>query len=132
MNIWIIFLTGLTTGGLSCLAVQGGLLTSIIANQKEAEGEQPDENSAPKSFDQLDWLPVILFLFSKLIAYTVLGFFLGWLGSKLQLSNGVRILFQAIAEWNPSLNLQGGNFHFFAVQHFTSRGPAVRAGKPLR
>jgi len=40
MNLWIIFLTGLTTGGLSCLAVQGGLLTSIIANQKEGESDE--------------------------------------------------------------------------------------------
>ena len=39
MNLWIIFLTGLTTGGLACLAVQGGLLTSVIANQKEQELE---------------------------------------------------------------------------------------------
>src|SRR5260221_4511436 len=105
MNIWVIFLTGLTTGGLSCLAVQGGLLTSIIANQKEEElGELEQEtkvsrkelkrakyleslrhNSLPKSFDQLDWVPVTLFLISKLIAYTLLGFLLGWVGGKLQL-----------------------------------------------
>jgi len=97
MNVWLIFLTGLTTGGLSCLAVQGGLLTSIIANQKEAESKHPDKNLAFKSFDQLDWLPVSLFLFSKLIAYTMLGFLLGWLGSKLELSNGLRVLFQTMA-----------------------------------
>ena len=41
MNLWLIFLTGLTTGGLSCLAVQGGFLASIIANQKEKELEHP-------------------------------------------------------------------------------------------
>lgn len=120
MNLWIIFLTGLTTGGLSCLAVQGGLLTSIIANQKEEEIEEVEsteiqvkltrkerrrakyfqslqQNTAPKSFDQLDWLPVILFLISKLIAYTLLGFLLGWVGSKLQLSVMMRLIFQGIA-----------------------------------
>jgi len=32
MNLFAIFLTGLTTGGLSCLAMQGGLLASVIAN----------------------------------------------------------------------------------------------------
>lgn len=100
MNLWVIFLTGLTTGGLSCLAVQGGLLTSIIANQKEDEledGEELQENKLPKSFDQLDWVPVILFLISKLIAYTILGFLLGWVGEKLQLSVSVKLLFQGMA-----------------------------------
>lgn len=98
MNLWVIFLTGLTTGGLSCLAVQGGLLTSVIANQKEEESDEFDQqNSLPKSFDQLDWVPVILFLVSKLIAYTILGFLLGWVGEKLQLSVAVRLVFQGIA-----------------------------------
>ena len=31
MNLWVIFITGLTVGGLTCLAVQGGLLASVIA-----------------------------------------------------------------------------------------------------
>lgn len=97
MNIWLIFLTGLTTGGLSCLAVQGGLLTSIIANQKENELSHPNKDSDAKSFDQLDWLPVVFFLLSKLFAYTLLGFFLGWIGGKLQLSDGVKLAFQALA-----------------------------------
>ncbi len=97
MNLWIIFLTGLTTGGLSCLAVQGGLLTSIIANQKEEELEQDKTPLQANSFDQLDWLPVTLFLLTKLVAYTILGFFLGWVGQKLQLTPGVRVLFQALA-----------------------------------
>lgn len=97
MNLWVIFLTGLTTGGLSCLAVQGGLLTSIIANQKEEELESLQKNTLSKSFDQLDWVPVVLFLISKLIAYTILGFLLGWVGGKLQLSVAVRLIFQGIA-----------------------------------
>lgn len=104
MNLWVVFLTGLTTGGLSCLAMQGGLLASVIANQKSpfarqsrtTEG-QGGENFNPKSFDQLDWLPVVLFLGSKLLAYTVLGFFLGALGSVLTLSLPVRLFFQGFA-----------------------------------
>ncbi|MEO8581429.1 MAG: sulfite exporter TauE/SafE family protein [Patescibacteria group bacterium] len=120
MNFWIIFLTGLTTGGLSCLAVQGGLLTSIIANQKDSEIDEADvskkelktrkrkkylatqqsvhkTNLLPGSFDQLDWMPVVLFLLTKLVAHIILGFFLGWLGSKLQLSLTVRLIFQGLA-----------------------------------
>lgn len=95
MNLLAIFLTGLTTGGLSCLAMQGGLLASTIANQKE--DELGDKKRAAGTFDQLDWLPVALFLVTKLIAHTTLGFFLGWLGSQIELSLGVRLIFQGIA-----------------------------------
>ena len=35
--VLIAFITGLTTGGLSCLAVQGGLLTASLANQMEQD-----------------------------------------------------------------------------------------------
>lgn len=34
-NLGVVFLTGLTSGGLSCLAVQGGLLASSVAAQAE-------------------------------------------------------------------------------------------------
>ncbi len=34
-NFLIAFITGLTTGGLSCLAIQGGLLASSLAQQAE-------------------------------------------------------------------------------------------------
>ena len=34
-QIILAFITGLTTGGLSCLAVQGGLLASCLAQQIE-------------------------------------------------------------------------------------------------
>lgn len=94
MNLLIIFFTGLTTGGLTCLAVQGGLLASIIANQKENELETKKTNLR---FDLLDWLPVTLFLISKLAIHTILGFLLGWLGSKVELSVGVRLVFQTLA-----------------------------------
>jgi sulfite exporter TauE/SafE len=85
MNLWVIFLTGLTTGGLSCLAMQGGLLASIIANQKEEE------------INKVGALPVTLFLATKLISHTLLGFLLGWLGSQIELSLTIRLIFQGIA-----------------------------------
>lgn len=124
MNLWAIFLIGLTSGGLSCLAVQGGFLASIIANQKEEEiGEvaqeteeevkltrkerrkakyleslqQQQQNIAAKSFDQLDWMPVTLFLAAKLVSHVLLGFFLGWLGSKIELGVTAKLIFQTIA-----------------------------------
>lgn len=85
MNYWLIFLTGLTSGGLSCLAMQGGLLASVIANQKD-EQEASDGR-----------LPVALFLGTKLIAHILLGLLLGLLGSQIQLSLTVRLVFQTLA-----------------------------------
>lgn len=94
MNLFLVFLTGLTTGGISCLAMQGGLLASVISNQKEAELEHSNADTQPRSFDQLDWMPVALFLAVKLVSYTLLGFLLGWVGSLFTLSLGVRLAFQ--------------------------------------
>lgn len=128
MNLFVIFLTGLTTGGLSCLAMQGGLLTSVIANQKDQERDDIIENKklkkqkkrqkylrslqnskfSLKSFDQLDWLPVTMFLIAKLISHTILGFLLGLLGSAITLSLGVRLAFQtftAIFMFATAMNL---------------------------
>src|SRR5215211_2495897 len=36
-QLFVAFVTGLTTGGLSCLAVQGGLLASSLAHQIEQD-----------------------------------------------------------------------------------------------
>lgn len=38
MNPWAVFITGLTTGGLTCVAVQGGLLMGYLANRQGEEG----------------------------------------------------------------------------------------------
>ena len=36
-QLMVAFMTGITTGGLSCLAVQGGLLASSLAHQIEQD-----------------------------------------------------------------------------------------------
>lgn len=97
MNLWIVFLTGLTSGGVSCAAMQGGILASTIANQKRAEGKRVPTDAAPNSFDLGDWGPVASFLTAKLIAHIILGFFLGWLGSTISLTLGTRLFFQGFA-----------------------------------
>ncbi len=74
-NVWLAFVTGLTTGGVSCLAVQGGLLTSSIT---------PYEGEVNTKFTKLS--KVGSFLIAKLIAYSLLGFGLGTLGSTLTLT----------------------------------------------
>ena len=96
MNLWAIFLTGLTTGGVSCAAVQGGLLASIIANQKKQELDQ-NKNLETKSLTEiklLDWLPVTMFLSTKLISHVILGFLLGGLGSVFAINQGLQITLQ--------------------------------------
>lgn len=80
MNLWLIFLTGLTVGGLTCLAVQGGLLASIIAVRYSHT-----------------IFPTIAFLTTKLIAYTILGFILGAFGGALNISPNVQIIMQFVA-----------------------------------
>jgi uncharacterized protein len=94
MNLAVIFITGLTTGALTCLAMQGGLLAGVIANQKERElrGKR-----LTNTIDTNDWLPVLLFLLAKLVSHTILGMLLGALGSVITLSLGMRVAFQLFA-----------------------------------
>lgn len=89
MNLLAVFLTGLTTGGVSCLAVQGGLLTSTIANHKEAE-----YRNKTKKLTSGNWAPVLMFISTKIIAHTIIGFLLGAIGSAITLSIGVSTAFQ--------------------------------------
>lgn len=97
MNYWITFLTGLTSGGVTCAAMQGGLLAGIIANQKRNETDRDMSSSKSNSFDIGDWGPVTAFLTMKLMSHVILGALLGWLGSRIGLSLSVRLFFQTIA-----------------------------------
>lgn len=91
LDIWIAFITGLTTGGLSCMAVQGGLLTSSLANQIEKDVQA-------KSLNQRTGLhlaaPITVFLVAKLIMYTLFGALLGVVGSSLALTPSMRAILQ--------------------------------------
>ena len=97
-QILVAFLTGLTTGGLSCLAVQGGLLASSMAHQIEQDYlQQPQQHAKRGKRRQTTQvqrsstaLPISLFLAAKLVAYTLLGALLGWLGSYFTISPTAR------------------------------------------
>jgi len=93
----VALVTGLTTGGLSCLAVQGGLLASSLAHQIEQDyleqAAQPKKLRGKRTQVQprsSSALPILLFLAAKLVAYTLLGALLGLLGSYLTLSPSTR------------------------------------------
>lgn len=95
MNLWAIFFTGLTTGGLTCVAMQGGLLASVIATHKGSA--IADNTEGRQKIGTEDVLPVGMFLAAKLFSHTLLGFGLGALGSVFELSLGAKLFFQALA-----------------------------------
>lgn len=114
MNLWAIFLTGLFTGGLTCLAVQGGLLATTIAQHEEEKLEEKVTKGGNAQ-------PILFFLGAKLVAYTILGFLLGALGSVFQLSLGLRAVLQlavAIFMVGTALNLLNIHpiFRYFVLQ----------------
>lgn len=90
MNLWAIFITGLTVGGLTCLAVQGGLLASIITAREE---EDLDEGETGRH----SLFPISAFLATKLIAYSALGFLLGLFGQAIAISDSIRVTMQLLA-----------------------------------
>lgn len=80
-QIFLSLLTGLTTGGLSCFAVQGGLLAGILTEQKKEDRKKT----------------LLIFLTSKLIAHIILGALLGLLGSALIISTKTQGIMQIIS-----------------------------------
>ena len=114
INLWTIFLTGLLTGGLTCLAVQGGLLAATIAQREEAK-------LTAKTKQMGNAVPILAFLASKLVAYTVLGFLLGLFGSLFQLSLAAQIIMQLaviVFMIGTALNMLNVHpiFRYFIVQ----------------
>ena len=114
MSLLTIFLTGLFAGALTCLAVQGGLLATSIA--------QREENKLKESIKKTNnALPILSFIIAKLIAYTILGFLLGWFGSLFQLSLTANVILQfavAIFMIGTALNLLDVHpiFRYFIIQ----------------
>jgi len=121
MNLWGVFLTGLFAGGLTCLAVQGGLLAATLA-QREEEKLKDETKKSGKA------VPILSFLIAKLIAYTILGFLLGWFGSLFQLSGTAQTILQfavVIFMIGTAFNILNVHpiFRYFVIQppHFLTR-----------
>lgn len=121
MNLAAVLVTGLFAGGVSCAAVQGGLLTGLITRQKAATAEptiparrskgstrygrsaRPQRgNRAVATVERPSWrtqlgddlAPVGGFLAGKLLSHTLLGALLGAVGSAVELSVGARTWLQ--------------------------------------
>lgn len=98
-NLWIIFTTGLLAGGLTCMAVQGGLLTTALTREEE---EHPKGSRA---------MGVAAFLVTKLISHAILGALLGWAGSVI----GITPRMQAIGIGLVSIFMIGTALSFLDV-----------------
>ncbi len=112
-NLIAIFLTGLITGGLTCLAVQGGLLASTISQREQERLKEGVKHGNAK--------PILYFILAKLVAYTILGVLLGWLGSFFELSVKAQSILQfavAIFMIGTALNLLNVHpfFRYFVIQ----------------
>jgi uncharacterized protein len=112
VNLAAVLVTGLFAGGVSCAAVQGGLLTGLITRQHTttatlaaAGGTRQADNTQARSgttVQELTWrgqlgddlAPVGGFLTGKLAAHTALGALLGGLGAAVALSVSTRTVVQ--------------------------------------
>ena len=74
------------------MVVQGGLLASAIRRRGETGAARKGAQDSTQWEGNIG--PVLSFLIAKLIAYTIFGFLLGWLGSLVQLSLPVKVAIQ--------------------------------------
>ncbi len=114
MSLWAVFLTGLFAGALTCLATQGGLLATSIAQREEEKLKDKTKRTG-------NALPILSFLVAKLGAYTILGFLLGWFGSIFQLSLSANIILQlavGVFMLGTALNILNVHpiFRYFIIQ----------------
>lgn len=120
-NFLTVFMTGLLTGGLTCMAVQGGLLAATIAQRTEHHLTEQAKKTGRI-------LPITSFLLAKLISYTIFGALLGLFGSFIKLSIPVQIAFQIVVVIfmiGTALNMLDVHpiFRYFVIQppHFLTR-----------
>lgn len=124
INLYTIFTTGLFVGGLTCLAVQGGLLTSVLAQRESAFAKaSTDKEEKVKGvlLKSGQALPILSFLVAKLLAYTLLGLLLGWLGSLISFSVQMQIALQLAVVFfmlGTAMNLLNVHpiFRYFVIQ----------------
>jgi sulfite exporter TauE/SafE len=127
-NLLLVFLTGLTVGGLSCLAIQAGLLAAAVARPEDAELRGHEKRLRQEAALQGNATPIVVFLSAKLVAYTALGGLLGWLGSLIAPSptlRGIVMVLTALFMIAVALHLLGVHpvFRYVIIQppHFLTR-----------
>jgi uncharacterized protein len=134
--IVLALITGLTTGGLSCFAVQGGLITGSIAHRFEAAARAKPADGKPSKKKSRLKTPAIdlqqvktgqallLFMAAKLAAYTLAGFLLGAAGSIFTLSP----IFKGIIQVSVGIFVVGNGLRMLDVhpvfRYFSFEPPA--------
>lgn len=130
IDLWVVFVTGLTTGGLTCLAIQGGLLATILAQPvtvstapKRKHPSKKRHKTSPQTQVILarNLIPVINFLLAKIFSHALLGFGLGALGGAVQITPATRAILQLAAGFfmlGTALNMYNVHpvFRYFAIQ----------------
>jgi sulfite exporter TauE/SafE len=98
VNLTAVLVTGLLAGGVSCAAVQGGLLAALIARQR-GPATAPGHRAAPNPGRALveDLVPVAGFLAGKLVSHALLGALLGAVGAAVRLSVHLSAAVQLLA-----------------------------------
>ena len=104
VSLVVVLAIGLTAGGLSCLAVQGGLLAVAVTGEQSQTGGEPRALVGKAA-------PIGWFLVAKLVAYTALGAALGALGQLAQPSVQLRAGMQIMA----ALLMIATALHFLGV-----------------
>lgn len=125
-NLIVIFLTGLLTGGITCTAVQGGLLVGILAQYRNPTNPTNLTNPAyanasadrPTNKIRMHMVMIVLaFVGAKLVSHTILGFLLGFMGETLQFS----VQFTAVMLGIASLFMIGMALNMLSVHPFFRR-----------
>lgn len=113
-SLWLVFLAGLSVGGLSCIAVQGGLLAAAVAHR--SAGLHGADSRVHHHV-----LPAVEFVGAKIVAYTLFGAFLGWAGHLVtpRFQGGLQI---AVGILMVLMVLQLFNVHP-ALRYLTPRPP---------
>jgi uncharacterized protein len=114
INLIPVVIAGITTGGLTCFAVQGGLLTSVLTQIKK---KQEVERNALLT----NLMPTLGFLGAKITIYTLFGALLGIFGSFFSISTSTQAWIQIIvAIYMVGVALQLLNVHpifrYFIIQ----------------
>ncbi len=130
VQLFTLFGAGLLAGGITCMAVQGGLLATVIAQREQEEIKDKNEVSSATRRKHIV-LSLSSFLLAKLIAYTILGLLLGWFGSLFQISIHIQIVLYLLLGIYM-LGIAGNILQLHPIFRYASLQPPYRISKFIR
>lgn len=112
------------------MAVQGGLLATVIAQREQEEITEKNATTLGNRRKHIV-ISLISFLGAKLIAYTILGLLLGWFGSLFHISLQVQILLYVLIGLYM-LGIAGNILRVHPFFRYFSLQPPYRLAKLIR